>query len=103
MKMKAVLMIIVGLMLAFSTMALAKENADKILSETKELYKQAVKLQGAWVTTDKLIKNAQKAIKEGDQVTALKLAKKAKVEALLSIEQAEHQAKHWAEPAYIRR
>jgi hypothetical protein len=81
----------------------AAETADQVLKETKVLYEKAEKLQGAWVTTGKLIKEAEVALKKGDQASALKLADKARTEARLSITQAEEQAKNWTEPPYIER
>ncbi len=80
----------------------ATESVHKILKETKALYKKADKLQGAWLTTGKLIKKAEVALKNGNKSKALKLAKKAKADAKMSIVQAREQAKNWAEPSYIK-
>lgn len=85
-----------------ATPAFAADTADAVLNEAKGLFKQANDLQGAWVTTEKLIKEAEQALKKGDQKTALQLAKKAKMEADLSITQAKEQVKNWAEPPYVR-
>lgn len=80
----------------------AAASADAVLAEAKQLFKKADKMQGAWVTTAKLIKKAEAAMKKGKKKEALKLATKAKQEAQLSIDQAEEQMKNWSEPAYIR-
>ena len=81
----------------------AAESINDVLQETKVLQKKADKLQDAWLTTAKLIKKAEAALKKGSKEKALKLAKKAKLEAKMSIAQAEDQAKKWAEPSYIKR
>lgn len=81
----------------------AGESTADVISEAKALFKEADQLQGAWVTTGKLIKSAEKALKKGQDNKALKLANKAKMEAKLSIAQAEEQLKNWSEPAYIER
>ena len=81
----------------------ATESVIAVLKETKELYKKADKLQGAWLPTAKLIKKAETALKKGNKAKALKLAKKANKQAIMSVIQAEAQAKEWAEPSYIKR
>lgn len=92
---------ILGLFFLFSPTLLAAESAKSVLTETKTLFKKADKLQGAWITTGKLIKKAEAALKKGDKAKSLKLAKKARLEARMSISQAEEQLKNWAEPSYI--
>lgn len=94
---------ILSLFFLFSPILLAAESAKNVLMETKILFKNADKLQGAWITTGKLIKKAEAALKKGDKAKSLKLAKKARLESKMSLEQAEEQAKNWAEPAYIER
>jgi len=80
----------------------AVESASATLAEAKQLFNKADKMQGAWITTAKLIKKAEAAMQKGDSKAALKLATKAKKEAQLSIAQAEEQLKNWSEPSYIR-
>ena len=92
---------IFGLFVLFSPVLLAAESAKSVLTESKLLFKKADKLQGAWITTGKLIKKAEAALKKGDKAKSLKFAKKASLEARLSIFQAEEQLKNWAEPSYI--
>jgi Rad3-related DNA helicase len=80
----------------------ADDGVRTILDEARAIDNQANALQGAWVTTEQLIKNAEQALKKGDTKTALHLAKKARTEAQLSLSQAKDQQKNWAEPPYIR-
>jgi len=94
---------ILSLTFIFPPAVSAVESSKSVLSESKILFKKADKLQGAWVTTWKLIKKAEAAIKKGNQKEGLKLAKKARSEARMSIEQAEEQLKNWVEPPYIER
>ena len=94
---------LLGVVFLYCPLTQAAESVHDVLQETKALYKKADKLQGAWVTTGKLIKKAEAALKKGKKRSALKLAKKAKKEALMSIVQAEAEATKWAEPSYIKR
>ncbi len=103
MKTKFTSIILFSVLFLFSPVIHAAESISDVLKETKMLYKNAAKLQGAWVTTGKLIKKAEAALKKGDKSTATKLANKARTEAKLSIAQAEEQAKNWTEPSYIER
>jgi hypothetical protein len=103
MKNKITLITLLGFVFLFSPLTQAAESANKVLKETKLLYKKADQLQGAWTTTGKLIKKAESALKKGNKAKALKLAKKANIEVKMSITQAEEQAKNWAEPSYIKR
>lgn len=103
MKKKMSFITLLGVVFLFCPALQAAESTNDVLKETKVLYKKAAELQGAWVTTGKLIKKAEAALKKGSGAKALKLAKKARLEARMSIAQAEEQAKNWAEPAYIKR
>ena len=67
----------------------------------KAANKKADSLQGAWVTTEKLIKQAEAAAMKGENDKALELAKKAQREAELAYAQAEHERKHWSPPPYL--
>ncbi len=80
----------------------ASENASKILGEARNFYKQADELQGAWISTGKLIQRAEQAIKSGNREAALKMAKKARFEAKHSLEQARDQLTNWSEPSYLK-
>lgn len=94
---------LLGIVFLYCPLTQAAESVNDILKETKALYKKADKLQGAWLTTGKLIKKSEAELKKGNKHKALKLAKKAKAEAAMSIAQAEAQATKWAEPSYIER
>ena len=78
------------------------QKASEVIVQAKEKFKQAVLLEGGWTSTDKLIKQAEAALKKGDKQTAVRLALKAKREAELSYNQAVDQKEHWSEPPYIR-
>lgn len=103
MKKKTTIITLFAIVFLFSPLTQAEESANDVLRETKVLYKKADQLQGAWTTTGKLIKQTEDELKKGNKTTALKLAKKAKKEAVMSIAQAEQQATQWAEPLYIER
>ena len=82
---------------------LASETAEDVLTEAREMYKKADSLQGAWISTGKIIKQTEKALQTNKKSIALKLAKKARKEARLSYEQATEQLQNWSEPSYIRK
>ena len=75
---------------------------EAVLNEAKALFKQANDLQGAWISTEELIKKAEEALKKGDNNAATQLAIKAREEAQASVLQANDQLKNWSEPPYIR-
>jgi phage shock protein A len=78
------------------------DSVPAVLNQARAVYKQADALQGAWLSTGKLIKDAEQALQKGDTDSARRLAKRARTEAQLSLEQAKEQQQHWAEPPYIR-
>ncbi len=80
----------------------AGENAKQALETAVAAQKKADSLEGGWTSTDKLIKKAKAALAKGDKATALKLSKKAKVEAELAYKQAKHERDHWSPPPYAR-
>jgi hypothetical protein len=80
----------------------SEADAQKAIAAAKTAQKTANELQGAWVSTDALIKKADKAAAKGDNKTALELAGKAKREAGLAHAQAEHERQHWSPPPYAR-
>jgi hypothetical protein len=83
--------------------AASDQQVKKAIADAKAEFKQAIAVQGGWTSTEKLLKNAEQSLAKGDKDTALKLAKQAKHEAKLSIDQAKTQQKKWSEPAYIRK
>ncbi|MEN8108946.1 MAG: hypothetical protein ABFS22_13200 [Pseudomonadota bacterium] len=76
-------------------------DVQQAIAAAKAAQKKADSLQGAWVTTDKLIEQAEKASAEGEKEKGLKLAKKARKEAELAYAQADHERKHWSPPSYL--
>ena len=76
-------------------------NVQQVIAAAKATQKKAGSLQGAWVTTDKLIEQAEKASAEGEKEKALKLAIKAQREAELAYAQADHERKNWSPPPYL--
>ena len=79
---------------------------DKEVQNAVELAKQAfdkaVKEQGGWVSTKKLIKSAELTATKGDRQKALEMAAQARHEAELSLQQALNQKKSWDEPGYLK-
>ena len=91
-------------LLFFMIPAAADTQVDALntIAAAKAAQKKADELQGAWVGTDKLIVQAEKAVKIGDNKKALELAAKARREAELAYAQAEHERRHWSPPPYAR-
>jgi len=88
----------------FSANALSVDDKEvqKAVDLAKQTFEQAVKEQGGWTSTKKLISDAELSVTSGDKKKALELAKKAKEEADLSLQQALNQKKNWAEPTYLK-
>jgi hypothetical protein len=100
--MKHLAAIIAALALSVQTGAQAGEtDVQDTIAAAKAAQEKADSLQGAWVTTDKLIEQAEKASAEGNKEKALDLAKTAQREAELAYAQAEHERKHWSPPPYL--
>ena len=78
----------------------ASMTPEQAIAEAKAAQKKADSIKGGWVTTDKLIKKAEGALKKGDKEGALKHAKKAKHEAELAYAQADYERKNWSPPPY---
>lgn len=97
------LLAFLGIIVLSLNTAVAAGNADvqAAIDTAKAVHKKAHSLQGGWVTTDKLIKKAEKASAGGQYEKALKLAKQAQIEAELAYAQAEHELKHWSPPPYL--
>lgn len=76
-------------------------DVQQAIAAAKAAQEKADSLQGAWVTTDKLIEQAEKANADGDKEKALKLAQNAQKEAELAYAQADHERKHWSPPPYL--
>jgi len=87
----------------YSASALSTDDKEvqKAVDLAKQTFEQALKEQGGWVSTRKLISDAELSATSGDKKKALELAKKAKEEADLSLQQALNEKKKWAEPSYL--
>lgn len=79
-----------------------KQQAAKVIDEAKSLLQEAIKLQGGWTSTQKMIKKAEDMLAKGHADKAFKLAGKARDEAKLSLRQAQEQNKNWAPPPYLQ-
>lgn len=79
----------------------ADTEVQQAIDAAKAAHKKADSLQGAWVTTETLIEQAEDANAKGDRDNALKLAKKARKEAELAYAQAEYELKNWSPPPYL--
>ena len=102
--MKKVLLVAVVLYLGMAVSAAAQtgDEAKKAIAEAKSAYTKADKVEGAWVSTSKLIKKAEKAAAKGDMEAAINSAQNAKKEAELSYAQAIDQRDNWSPPPYVR-
>ena len=76
-------------------------QAEQAIKDADASRKRADSVSGEWRDTGKMIKSAQKALKEGDYDTAMKLAKKAHQQGQLGYEQAVSQ-KELRMPAYLK-
>lgn len=75
-------------------------DVQKAIAAAKTAQNKADDLQGGWISTDALIKQAEKVAAKGDNKKALELAAKARREAGLAQAQAEHERQHWSPPPY---
>ncbi|MDM8546019.1 SoxXA-binding protein [Candidatus Venteria ishoeyi] len=69
----------------------AGASAEALIAEAEAVTKQAAAVEYQWRDTAKVIKKAKKAAADGDQATAIKLAKKAILQSKMAIQQAEQQ------------
>ena len=76
----------------FSGSALAGAAEDAI-ADAKAAQKQAASVGGEWRDTGKMIKNAEKLLKEGKEAEAEKLAREAEAQGMLGYMQATSQTK----------
>lgn len=93
-----------GLLIATSGIALAgadQAQAEQAIAAAEASRKQADSVKGEWRDTGKMIKQAEKAAKEGKFDDAVKLANKAKRQGELGYEQAISQQK-LVMPSYLR-
>ncbi len=71
------------------------------IADAKAAQKKAASVEGEWRDVGKFIKKAEKALKKGDLDTAMKLAKKARVQSELGYKQAMEQRKSASMSLYI--
>jgi len=89
-------------MWSLNAQAVDDKEVQKAVEMAKQAFDEAVKEQGGWVTTKKLIKSAELTATKGDKAKALEMARQAKHEAELSLQQALNQKNTWAEPSYLK-
>ncbi|MCG8426759.1 MAG: hypothetical protein MI754_05300 [Chromatiales bacterium] len=77
------------------------DGAKQAIAAAKAAQKKAASVSGEWRDTGKIIKAAEKALKEGDVKTAIKLANKARVQGERGYEQMMAQ-KDLRLPAYFK-
>ena len=94
--------VLVVMLWSASVPAVDDKEVQKAVELAKQTFEQALKEQGGWVSTKKLIKSAELSATKGDREKALKLAEQAKLEADLSLQQALNQKQKWSEPAYLK-
>jgi|GEM_PF-3210610 len=94
--------ILLAVLWSTSVPAVDDKEVQKAVDLAKQTFEQAVKEQGGWVSTKKLIKSAELSATKGDRGKALKLAEQAQREAELSLQQALNQKNNWSEPAYLQ-
>lgn len=94
--------ILLAVLWSASVPAVDDKEVQKAVELAKQTFEQAVKEQGGWVSTKKLIKSAELSATKGNREEALKLAEQAKLEAELSLQQAVNQKENWSEPAYLQ-
>lgn len=89
-------------LLSLNAQAVDDKEVQKAVELAKQAFDKAVKEQGGWVSTKKLIKSAELSVTKGEKEKALEMAKQAKHEAELSLQQALNQKNTWAEPGYLK-
>ncbi|WP_455210156.1 hypothetical protein [Kaarinaea lacus] len=90
------------LCLSMPTWAVDEQQTKQAIEEAKKAFDKAVAEQGGWMSTSKLLKDAQLSAAKGDKQKALELANQAKREAELSYTQTAKQKESWSEPDYLR-
>lgn len=69
--------------------------AAKAIEDARAAVKKAESVNGLWRDTESLIKQAEAALAQGNEATAIKLAQKAMKEAELGYQQAMNERKNW--------
>lgn len=99
---KMIFVVPMVLLLCNSAWAADKQQVGKVLDEAKTFFKEAVKLQGGWTSTQKMIKKADVLLAKGDVDKASKVATAAREQAKLSLERVKVNNANWAPPPYIK-
>jgi hypothetical protein len=81
--------------------AVDEQQVQQSIEAAKTAFEKAVAEQGGWVSTKKLLTDAQLSAAKGNQQKAMELANRAKREAELSYAQSVKQKQNWSEPAYL--
>lgn len=102
--MKRTICVFLGLsiLIGGSAQVLADPNLQEAIAEARKAQDKAASLEGGWVTTDKLIQQAEAAFAKGEDEEAVALAEKAKREAELAYAQAKDELEHWSVPPYVK-
>lgn len=75
-------------------------KAQKLIDDAEQARKKADSVKGEWRDTGKILKQAQAALKNGDHVTAMKLAAQAHKQSVLGYQQAVSQ-QEFHMPSYL--
>ena len=101
--MRKICLVSVVLCLSAPAWAVDEQQVKQTIEEAKNAFDKAVAEQGGWVSTSKLLKDAQLSAAKGEPQKALDLASQAKREADLSYAQSVAQKQNWSEPEYLRK
>jgi len=77
----------------FASVSAGDMNAEAAIAAAKEAQKQANSVGGEWRDTGKMIKKAEKLLKEGKVKEAMKMAQEAEAQGMLGYMQATSQTK----------
>lgn len=102
MRLSSLVCCLIPALLSVNVYAVDDKEVQKAVEMAKQTFEKAVKEQGGWVSTKKLIKSAELSATKGEKDKALKMAEQARREAELSYQQALNQKKDWAEPGYLK-
>jgi hypothetical protein len=81
--------------------AVDEQQVKQAIEQAKSAFDKALAEQGGWVSTSKLLKDAELNATKGEKQKALELASQAKREAELSYALSVKQKETWSEPAYL--
>jgi hypothetical protein len=99
--MRRLFLLIVVLCLSAPVGAVDEQQVKQAIEQAKSAFDKALAEQGGWVSTSKLLKDAELNATKGEKQKALELASQAKREAELSYALSVKQKETWSEPAYL--